>query len=145
MNKKKIFVDSDVVISSLISSKGAAHFLLNEINQEFIISDVSLIEIERGVSKLSLGKEYSAGLIRNKLRILKLKKRDINLEEIKADFRDYIFDEDDAHIVAGAKKSKAKIILSYNIRHFNKQKIKNDLGITVLTPAQYLQYLRSLE
>lgn len=145
MNKKKIFVDSDVVISSLISSKGAAHFLLNEVNQEFIISNVSLIEIERGVNKLSLDKEYSVDLIRNKLKIVKLKKHDINMEEIKVHFREHIFDEDDAHIVAGANKSKAKIILSYNIRHYNKQKIQEELGITVLTPAQYLQYLRSLE
>lgn len=68
-----------------------------------------------------------------------------NLEKIHKDFKDYTWDPDDAHIVAGAAEAKTKFLLTYNIRHFNIQKIKEDFDITVLTPAQYLQYLRSLE
>lgn len=53
----KIFVDSDVVISSLISEKGAAYFLLNEQKSKFVISNISKIELERIVSRLGIGED----------------------------------------------------------------------------------------
>ena len=139
---KKVFVDSDVVLSSLLSSKGAAYFLLYEVNLEFVISNISLLEIERGVVKLNLDKNQLIGLIRNILKLIELKE---SIKRIKKIFEKYVFDENDAHIVAGAKRTKAKAILTYNLKHFNRQKIKDDLGVIVLTPAQYLQYLRSLD
>jgi len=138
---KKLFVDSDVILSSVLSSKGAAYFLLNEVNSEFAISNVSLLEIERGIIKLSLGKNQLRRLVKNRLKLIELKD---STKRIKKMFKNYVFDEDDAHVVAGAKRIKAKVILTYNLKHFNKQKINEDLGIVVLTPAQYLQYLRSL-
>lgn len=144
MKGRKIFVDSDVILSSLLSSKGAANFLLNKVHLDFIISNISSVEIERGVKKLGLDiKDLT--ILKKKLKSVRLKNDDYNLKKIKRDFGGYISDEDDAHIVAGAKKSKAKVILSYNLRDFNRQKINDDLGIVVLTPAQYLQYLRSLK
>lgn len=139
MNKRKVFVDSDVVLSSLISSKGAAHFLLNEVDLDFVISNISLDEITRGVTKLDLS-IADLNLLETKLKMVKL-----NQQKIKGDFGKYTFDENDAHVVAGAKKAKAKVILSYNVRDFNRQKISEELGVIVLTPAQYLQYLRSLK
>lgn len=139
---RKVFVDSDVVLSSLISSKGAANFLLNEVDLELAISNVSLFEIERGIVKLSLDKNQLKSLVKNRLKFIELKE---STKKIKEDFKNYIFDEDDAHVVAGAQRAKAKVILSYNLKHFNKQKISEDFGITVLTPSQYLQYLRSLD
>lgn len=144
MKRRKVFVDSDVVLSSLISSKGAAHFLLNEIESEFVISNISLVEITRGVTKLDLS-IADLNLLKTKLKTVKLKNNKLNQQKIKIDFGKYTFDENDAHIVAGAKKAKAKVILSYNLRDFNRQKINEDLGVVVLTPSQYLQYLRSLE
>ena len=139
---RKVFVDSDVVLSSLISSKGAANFLLNEVDLELAISNVSLFEIEREIDKLSLDKNQLKSLVKNRLKFIELKE---STKKIKEDFKNYIFDEDDAHVVAGAQRAKAKVILSYNLKHFNKQKISEDFGITVLTPSQYLQYLRSLD
>jgi predicted nucleic acid-binding protein len=139
---KKVFVDSDVVLSSLLSFKGAANFLLNEVDLEFVISNISLLEIERGIIKLNLDKNQLTSLVKNRLKPIELKD---SIMKIKKIFKSYVFDEDDAHIVAAAKRIKAKVILSYNLKHFNRQKIKDDLGIVVLTPAQYLQYLRSLD
>ena len=68
-----------------------------------------------------------------------------SIKMIKKSFKNYVFDEDDTHVVAGAKGTKAKVILSYNLKHFNRLIISEDFGITVLTPSQYLQYLRSLD
>ena len=42
----KVFVDSDVIISSLISSTGAACILLNQKDLDLFISNVSLKELE---------------------------------------------------------------------------------------------------
>jgi len=139
---KKIFVDSDVVLSSLLSSKGAANFLLNEVDIKLSISNISLLEIERGIVKLNLDKNQLRRLTKNRLKLVELKE---STKKIKESFKNYIFDEDDAHIVAGAQKAKAKVILSYNLKHFNRQKIKEEFGIVVLTPAQYLQYLRGMD
>lgn len=141
MSGKKVFVDSDVVISSLISQKGAAHLLLNKQKTNFVISNISKAELEKVANRLEINQDKLQALVKKKLKIINLTQE---IASIKKEFRDYTFDPDDAHIVAGAAKAKAKFLLTYNLRHFKRQKITEDLGITILTPAQYLQYLRSL-
>lgn len=138
---KKVFVDSDVVISSLISSTGAAHLLLNERKGNFVISNISKKELEKVVKRLHLEQFKLQNLIKNSFKTVKL----TEIKVIKDKFKDYISDQNDAHIVAGATQAKARFLLTYNIRHFNRQKISEAFAITVLTPAQYLQYLRSLK
>lgn len=141
MRTSGVFVDSDVIISSLLSKKGAAYLLLNKGESKSIISNISKVELERVVDRLGIDKEKLQNLIRNKLKVIKLGQ---NLEKIKSDFQNYSYDPDDTHIIAGAKKAKAKFLLTYNIKDYKRQKIKDDFNIVVLTPAQYLQYLRSL-
>lgn len=142
MSGKKVFVDSDVVISSLISQKGAAHLLLSKQKANFVISNISETELEKVANRLGINQDKLQTLVKKKLKIINLTQE---IKNIKKKFRDYTSDPNDAHIVAGAAMAKAKFLLTYNLRHFQKQKISKDLDITVLTPAQYLQYLRSLE
>lgn len=141
MKSISVFVDSDVIISSLISEKGAAYLLLDQQKSNFIISDISKAELEDVADRLQLDQTKLKSLIKRKLKIIKLTK---DIASIKKDLKKYTSDLDDAHIVAGAIKAKAKFLLTYNLRHFNRQRINQDLGMTVLNPAQYLQYLRSL-
>lgn len=141
MKSIKVFVDSDVIISSLISEKGAAYFLLDQQKANFIISSISKVELEEVVDRLQLDQTKLKSLMRKKLKVIKLTK---DISSIEKNFKNYTSDLDDTHIVAGAIKAKAKFLLTYNLRHFDKQRISKDLSITVLTPAQYLQYLRSL-
>lgn len=142
MNGTKVFVDSDVIISSLISEKGAAHLLLNEQESNFVISSVSREEIEKVASRLGIEQNKLQVLVKKRLKIIKLAP---DLKKIKSDFKNYTSDPSDTHIIAGASRAKAKFLLTYNLKHFKRQKINEDLGIVVLTPAQYLQYLRSLK
>lgn len=139
---KKVFVDSDVVLSSLLSSNGAANFLLNEANLELFSSNISLIEIKRGIVKLSLDKNQLKSLIANRLKLIDL--RD-SAKKIKETFSNYVFDEDDTHILAGAVGAKVNFLITYNIKDFRIEKIKKDMGIVILTPGNFLQYLRSME
>lgn len=137
----RIFLDSDVIVSSLISSSGAAYFLINKTQDlETYISNLSLKELEVVMKRLSIDKTR---LLKT---VSKCKKVDLKWsnEDLKKEYQDYVFDTNDAHIVAGSRKTKVAFLISYNLRDYNLNKIKQDFGIIVLTPAQFLQYLRSL-
>jgi len=136
----RIFVDSDAVVSSLLSSSGAANYLLDQPNLFFIISDISYQEIKTVVERLGLAEKTVNNLVEEKLKIVKLGKQ----EKSKEKFFGYVTDAGDAHIVEGAVRAKARFLISYNVRHFRVDKIKSDFGILLFTPAHFLQYLRSL-
>lgn len=136
----KVFVDSDVVISSLISSEGAAYLLLNQVKLPFWISNLSQAELEIVAKRLKLDKSKLDQLIEDKLKVVKIKKK---LEQIKGEFGDYTKDPNDAHIIAGATEAKVRFLISYNIKHYKVERIKQDFDIVVTTPAKLLQYLRS--
>ena len=136
----KIFVDSDVVISSLISQAGAAYLLIHNIKLDRFISNVSFKELVIVAERLDLGQEKLSMLIENKFKQIQLKK---TMDKLKKKFEDYVLDINDAHIVAGAVEVKAKFLVTYNVRHFKEDKIRQDFGITVITPANLIQYLRS--
>lgn len=137
MKRKRVFVDSDVVISSLISAKGAAYLIIHETDLQLIVSNKSIEELEKVSGRLGLNK--------NKLKEVIKKLKVVQLRETKDDLKNYTPDPDDVHIIAGAKRAKARYILSYNIKHFRVDKIIQDLNIVVMTPARFLQYLRSLQ
>lgn len=138
----KVFIDSDVVISSLISSTGAAFLLLNQITDlELFISNMSKDELEKVVDRLGLSSTALKQLTQTRVTIINLEKR---LEEIKKEFADHVLDIDDAHIVAGAKKANVNFLISYNTKHFKADKIKDDFNIILTTPSNLLQYLRSI-
>lgn len=139
----KVFLDSDVVISSLISQKGAAYFLIQEeINLKLIISNISQEELFRVAVKLNIDQDKTGKLVKEKLKIIQIKKKSEHLKKI---FGNYVLDLNDAHIIAGAEKAKVKFLISYNTKHFQIDKIKQDFNIIVTTPANFLQYLRSLK
>lgn len=137
-----VFVDSDVVISSLLSTIGAAYLLLqNKTNKYFYISSISKQELERVCKDLSIKKDKLEKLINEKLKIVNV---DMQIKDIKSKYGKYVYDINDAHIVAGAIFSKADFLITYNTKDYKIQKIKNDLNIIIFTPAMLLQYLRSL-
>jgi len=138
----RIFVDSDVVVSSFLSQLGAAHFLLSLTSLRIFISSLSNKELETVVERLGIGSDVLTTLIENNLEVVILSE---SLPEIKESFKQYVLDENDAHILAGAKAAKANFLITYNVKDFKIEKIKQDLGILTLTPGNFLQYLRSIE
>ena len=138
----RVFVDSDVVISSLMSTTGAADMLLhNTEGIELYVSNFSVEELERVVSRLKLDQEKLHKLLNTRFSFVKINQP---LKKIREEFADYIRDINDAHIVAGAKEAKVTYIVTYNIRHFETNKLSQDFQIILLTPGLFLQYLRSL-
>lgn len=140
INPLKIFVDSDVIISSLISQKGAAFLLLSKKGQDFYISNLSKRELAIVAERLNIEKTKLNFTIKNKLKIITIKD---DLDSIKASFSQHTKDPNDTHVVAGSVKAKAQFLLTYNLKDYKIDKIKKDFGIIVITPAKFLQYLRS--
>ncbi len=130
----KVFVDSDVIISSLISEKGAAYLIINGVHIQKSISNISQKELEIVVDRLRLDRSRLKQVIKQNFNI-------VSLEHKKTD--KYVFDIDDSHIIAGTTSSKSKFLLTYNIKHYKVEKIKKDLDIIIMRPAEFLQFLRS--
>ena len=139
----KVFVDSDVVISSLLSKSGAAYILIHgtKLNLQLFISHVSYKELILVTERLGLSKNELMDLTRKKFKMAKLK---TGLNKLKEEYADYVTDANDAHIVGGVVTAKARFLISYNLKHFKTDKIKADFGIIITSPALLLQYLRSI-
>lgn len=136
----KIFVDSDVIISSLLSQTGAAHLLVNGKGLELLVSDVSYKELRIVADRLNIEKRKLNTLIKSRFKIIELKEK---VSQLKKQFLNYVSDPNDAHIMAGAVKAKANFLVTYNMKHFHFERLKQDFNIITLTPAQPVQYLRS--
>jgi len=93
------------------------------------------------VPRMRLGINKLEELLEERLIIIKLKQKAV---EFRKTYGNYVTDVNDAHIVAGAVIAKAKFLITYNVRHYKTEKIRSKLEIVILTPAKYLQYLRSL-
>ena len=136
----RLFIDSDVVISSLLSSSGAAYFLLNQSPIKPVISSISLKEQLMIVNRMGIDTKKLEILIKNNFEVFTLTQ---DLKTVKKTYGRYVIDINDAHIVAGAHNAKVKYLISYNLKHYKTDKIKDELNILLLTPALFMQYLRS--
>lgn len=136
----KVFLDSDIIISSLISDLGASYQLINNKVSACFISDISYRELVLVIKRLNLAEDKLKILKKEKLIVIKLKK---SLKQIRSDYKNYVKDLNDAHIVDGAVESKSDFVITYNIRHFEINKIKEKYSIQLMTPGNFLQYLRS--
>lgn len=140
MKRLRVYVDSDVIISSLISQTGAANFIFNLKEIILLASNYSEKETKVVAERLDLKITKVNDLFKRKIEIVHLGN---DLKKIKEKFADYVADRNDAHVVAGAVKAKAQFLISYNLRHYKANKVKTDFNILLMTPAMFLQYLRS--
>jgi predicted nucleic acid-binding protein len=139
----KLFVDSDVVISSLLSSIGAAFLLIHKTDDiNLFISNLSQKELEIVVDRLDISQKDLKSLLEKRFDIIDLK---YTHEEISKEYKNYVSDINDAHIIYGAKEAKVRFMITYNLKDYKIEKIKRDLNILVMTPGQFIQYLRSIQ
>lgn len=133
----RVFIDSDVVISSLLSSKGAAFRLLHGTDIIPFISTASLKELHVVCKRLHMASDALETLIQKKFTVIPIRVKTQNK------YKKYVLDPNDSHVVTGAISAKVAYLISYNLKHFRIENIKNDLKILCMTPALFLQYLRS--
>lgn len=136
----RVFIDTDVIISSSLSQKGAAYELLDQFSIKPFISNFSIEEAYRTSKKIKIN------LRRLQKQLKKCNEVSIsqNISTIEKKYKSYVKDITDTHVVAGAVASKSRFITTYNLKDYKIEKIKRDLDIIVLTPGLVLQYIRSL-
>src|SRR3989344_1047969 len=139
-NNISVYLDSDVVISSILSRTGAANMLVNESSLIKVVSNYSLTELKIVAERLHIP-QARLDSVTESFTVTPLGS---DSEQLEKDFRKFVTDPGDAHVIAGAKKSGVRFLLTYNHKHFVVNSIKNDLGVIVLTPARFTQYWRSL-
>lgn len=131
----QVFIDSDVIISSLLSTKGAAFLILSLPNPRYYYSDTQIKELKVVCNRLNIPQKKLEDILKNISRK--------NIDQNNKEYSDFVNDPDDAHILAGAHQSSARFLVTYNQKDFKAEKIKSRFNITILTPALFLQYLRS--
>ena len=104
----KAFLDSDVIISSLLSSTGAAYLLTRQKSAVKYISNLSVKEIHIVARRLAINSSIVDKLLRR-----------FKLVRLKKDFgKDCVTDPRDQHVISGAVTAKAGFLLTYNLKHF---------------------------
>jgi predicted nucleic acid-binding protein len=136
----RLFIDSDVIISSLLSTSGAAFFLLNKSPIKAIITTISLRELQIVMKRMNINEKKLQSLIKKRLEVVNLTQ---SLVKIKKEYSKFVTDENDAHIVAGSHHAKVKYLITYNLKHFNADKINKELDVLIMTPAIFMQFLRT--
>ena len=140
MGKIQVFLDTDVIISSLLSRTGASFEILKHPAVKKVISRAVKEELVIVAKRLKIEGHKTKKLVEdiNSVTLGLTKSR------IVKDYQQFVFDQQDCHVVAGAKVSKSRFLLTHNLKHYRVDKIKTGLGIMVFKPGNFLQYLRSL-
>ncbi len=137
----RVFIDTDVIISSTISQKGAAYYLLNTERVEKSVTNYTILEALNVANRIGLNLKT----VKIMLSLCSKTSLKLPIDSLEDKYRAYVSDLNDTHVVAGAVNSKSRYLVTYNIRDFNIEFIKKDYGIIVLNPGTLLQYLRSRE
>lgn len=141
MEKVKVFVDTNLLVSALISQKGASYEIVQNSNIVKIISPT----VSKELTEVSKKFRFRNKDVETILKHLSLKKVSLKKEKLEEIYSGYVMDTKDTHVLSSAKESKTKFLLTHNIKHFRVEKINNDFGIIVIKPGNFLQYLRSQE
>ena len=141
MEKKvvRVFLDSNVILSGLLSERGAPRILLDllSLRLPFLIGSTgryNLIEIERNLKNKmpSLLSLYKAYLPKLNLKVIPLPRP----EDIR-DFSGQIA-EKDIPVLISAIRSKADLLVTGDKHHFGKMKELDKYPFHVLTPSEFV-------
>ena len=138
--KPRVYLDSDVIISALISQTGAAFLIIRSPQLIRYHSSSQVQEISQVIKRLHLNPQNFSLISQQNLKLIKLP-----LTTPLSQYAPYTTDVFDRPIVAGAHKAKARFLVTYNRKHYSAEALKRDLGITLLSPGQLLQNLRNLK
>jgi len=138
----RVFLDSNVILSGLLSEKGAPRTILDLLPLElpFLVGSTgryNLIEIERNLKKkmpgvLSVYKRYFPKL---NLKIIPLPRP----EEIR-DFSGRIVNKD-VPVLVSTIRSKADFLVTGDKQHFQKLKSPGDYSFKIVTPSEFIDLI----
>jgi len=138
----RVFLDSNVILSGLLSDKGSPRTILDLLTLKlpFLVGSTgrfNLIEIERNLEKkmpgiLSVYKRYLPKL---NLKIIPLPQP----EELR-EFSDKIANKD-VPVLVSAIRSKADFVVTGDKQHFQKLKLTGDYSFKIVTPSEFIDLI----
>ena len=138
----RVFLDSNVILSGLLSEKGAPRTILDLLTLKlpFLVGSTgryNLIEIERNLEKkmpeiLSVYKRYLPKL---NLKIIHLPRP----EELR-EFSGKIANKD-VPVLVSAIQSKADFLVTGDKQHFQKLKSPGDYSFKIVTPSEFIDLI----
>lgn len=141
----KVFIDSSVIIASLLSATGgstlAILFCETKMIDGFIspevVKEIKLV-IERKFPEKK--KQFEKILTETNLRSIKLKDKKLITRAKK-----WIKDPNDAPILAAAKQANVDYLITLDIRHFIKDpNVTKKSGMRILTPGDFLEVVKQM-
>lgn len=138
MDQIKVFLDSDVFISALLSHKGASFEILNNVSINKIITKTIQQEVTEVAKRIDIS--LSNVNIFQKIKICSIK---LDKARVVRSYLSYVLDVEDSHVIAGAHTARTQFLLTHNTKHYRQELIKKDLKIITMKPGNFLQYLRS--
>ena len=132
-----VYLDTDVIISALLTPNGVSADLFKSPQITKYLSNTSKLEIIDVSQRKNINPTLTSKII-SPCNSIFVSQKDID------DISDYVNDPEDQPILAGAIKSGANFLATYNIRDFKVNRIHQDFGIIILIPGHILQHLRSL-
>ena len=131
-----VYLDSDVVISALLSQKGAAFWLMQEIpGLKIILSSLSMEEIVNVTNRKAI--DIPEGFFSN-VELCEIEPTG----SISSEFNKYVNDPNDRFIVYSAMRAQVDYLITYNVKDYKLAEILTDFNIITHTPGDFLQYLR---
>lgn len=139
----RVFLDSSVLISGVISQTGASSAILDLGEAGEIIVVISkgvLIETDRVFEKKfpALTGDFRE-FIKNLFPIVV---DDPTSQEIRES--ESVIDKDDASILAAAKRENIHFLVSLDTKHFHTPKVRQYLKCPIVTPMQFLMEFRKI-
>lgn len=140
--KLRFFLDSNVILSGLLSEKGAPRLILDLLSLGFpmlkgVTGQYNIMEMERNLHKKLPG---ALPLYHNYLSILDLEIIPLPpLEEIKR-LAGHIADKD-IPVPASAIAAKADFLITGDKKDFSKGKVKGKYSFQILSPSEFLDVI----
>jgi len=138
----RVFLDSNVILSGLLSDKGAPRTILDLLTLKlpFLVGSTgryNLIEIERNLEKKKPGilSVYRRYLPKLNLKIIPLPRP----EELR-DFSEKIANKD-VPVLVSAIRSKADFLVTGDKQHFQKLKSRGDYSFKTVIPSEFIDLI----
>jgi predicted nucleic acid-binding protein len=139
----KVFLDSNVLLSGLVSGTGAARRVLElaELGLiQLVLSDMVIVEVDRNLQ--AHGFEELLPLFRQYLLHLKpFKQPDPSKSEVLRATK--VINAKDAPILAAALEVEPDYLLTFDTRHFRTPAILKQVSFSIMTPAEFLESLKA--
>jgi predicted nucleic acid-binding protein len=135
----RVFLDSNIILSGLLSDKGAPRIILDLLSIElpFLIGltgRYNLVEIERNLRKKMPGivSVYKAYFPKLNLKIIPLPR--------KEDLKEYFgkIADKDIPVLISAIRGKADFLVTGDKQHFEKLKIRGEYPLRIVSPSEFI-------